>query len=139
MSWGTGGWGVGGWGVGGSTDTPTLAGVSPGILDIEGGDVITIVGSNFYYPVVVELLQANVVLGSCYMFDPEFDLTASKLIVGTPALPQGAYDLRVSTNNGLEATLLNALTYKVFAEEVRTHQGRAKWASAWRTGPRYLR
>ena len=138
MSWGTGGWGAEGWGVGGTASAPTLTSVSPGVLDVEGGDVITIVGSNFFYPVVVELLQASVVLGTCYMFDPEFDLTASRLIVGSPALPTGIYDLKVSTPNGLEATLVSALTYKVVAEEVRTHQGRAKWASAWLTGPRYL-
>jgi hypothetical protein len=139
MGWGTGGWGTEGWGVGTTTEAPTLVGVSPGLLDVEGGDVITIVGSNFYYPVVVEVLQAGNVVGTCYMFDPEFDLTASRLLMGSPSLPTGTYDLRVSTNNGFEATLANALTYKVFAEEARAHAGRGKWASAWLTGPNYLR
>ena len=143
MSWGTDDWGTAPWGIGVSGVLSTVVGVTPGRVAVRGGTMLTVVGTNFTSPATVHVMSgpsnALVVEGTCSLFDAAFDLTASRLFVGAPALAVGTYHIRVTTAAGAGVPLLDALTYRVFAEEVRVHRNRSSWASAWRTGPRWLR
>lgn len=157
MSWGLGTWGaLSPWGTGAVTPPPTLIAVGTTDIDVLGGDVTTVVGTNFLDPMVVEFLQGGVVIGastipgSAYadsvtagtargiILDPRYDISPNRVYVGTPALAAGVYDVRVTTEGGVSAVLVGALTAKPVAMEHRVLSMRSKWARAWQVGPRLL-
>lgn len=138
---GTGpGWGVDPWGTApwGSfeAEAPTLYAVSPGIIEVEGGTVVSIFGENFFPEFVPQVLLGGVVQAEGYLFDPNFDLEPDRAIAGLPALPAGTYDLRVKTPAGLSSVLAGALIYKPHADETIIQKGRSNWSAKWRTGRR---
>jgi len=138
MSWGTGPWGTGAWGTGVVLPPPSVFGLSPGIIARRGGSIVKIVGEHFADPMIVELIQSAQVVGAGYYFDAEFDLERNRLFVGTPALPDGFYSLRVTTAGGESNILEDALEVRLFSEEVRVHRVRIGFAAPWLTGPRML-
>ena len=155
------GWGLGGWGGidgepwGGIGDVPsgaiTLDGVSsPGgldgaswLVDILGGDILTVVGTGFSDPMIVEVLSGTspgyLVEGTCYMFDARYDLRATKLYVGTPPLGAGVYHLRVTAPSGSTAVIEDVLKYHRFAEELKVERARVSLTKAWEVGRKLLR
>lgn len=139
MTWGIGPWGAGSpWGTGVTLPPPTLIGVSPAIVDTEGGSGITLLGTNFYDPMTVDVLHGGLVVGTGIIFDPEFDLQQNRVYVGLPALAVGFYDLQVTTDGGSSPILVGALEYRVFANDFKVVSVRSKWAAVWNTGPRIL-
>jgi hypothetical protein len=102
--------------------------------------------------VLVEVLQGLAVVGTCYAFDADvlnaakgsegltnlFPLSANRIFAGTPALDDGAYDLRVTTPGGPSNVLVGVLTYELFAEEVKTLGVRQKLSAKWKTLRRML-
>lgn len=151
MSWGTGPWGTGAWGTGSAAPVPTLIGVSPGVVARRGGDVITVLGTGFRRPITIEVLQGGLVVGTCYAFEADilndekvggnlnlFALTRTRVYAGTPALEDGVYDLRVTTDGGSSGILVGALTYELFAEEVKVQRVRQGFMAKWRAGRRLL-
>lgn len=157
------GWGVGDWGgidgnpwggVGGSgiglvptiTAVSSPLGLSPNggqLLDVLGGDVLTILGTSFEDPLLIELLSGPgggpyVVAGVCYTFDPRYDLTTSRVYAGTPALSAGKYHLRLTNNVGASLVLQDAVDYQPFAEEMKVNRVRAGFARQWASGRRLL-
>lgn len=143
MSWGTGSYGVNPYGAGVSNSPPVTSAAGPSELDVLGGDILVVTGSDFFTtdadPIQVRFMQSGQIKGTGFLFDPFFDLNPTRAIVGSPALPAGVYDLRVDTGAGQGSILASAVTYKVMSEEVKVHQARAKWASLWNAGPRLLR
>lgn len=154
MTWGTGEWGTGFWGgVGdaGAVLPPTIfavlspEGVSPNggqLVDVLGGDVIRISGSEFTVPITIEVLTGAsggpyTVVGTCYLFDPRYDLTSKFVYCGTPALVMGKYHLRVTTAGG-DSVLEDALDYQPFAEELKVNRVRAGFSRQWVVGRRLL-
>lgn len=167
IGWGIGDWGgIGGtddtsgaaldgtaWGGVGDADlgpatidgiTTPLGAASGGgwLADVLGGDVIKIVGSNFETSMVVQILTGAsggpyTVVGTAYIFDPRYDLTATTAYAGLPALAAGTYHVRVTTSIG-SAVLENILVYKPFAHEIVPEQARMGFAKVWETGARYL-
>lgn len=155
------GWGVGDWGGidgnpwGGVGDAAVAAptidavispeGLSPNggqLVDILGGDVIQIIGTEFEDPMLIEILSGPlggpyVVEGVCYTWDPRYDLTTTRIFTGTPPLPAGKYHLRV-TNSIASAILEDALDYQPFAEELKVNRVRSGLAEPWRSGRRLL-
>ncbi len=139
MSWGKSAWGSSPWGTGVSAPPPSLISSTPAIVERRGGTIITILGTDFTTPATVEVLVGGTtVVGTCYIFDPDFDLTSNRLIVGTPALSDGLYDLRVTTSGGPSAVLENALDVRLHAEQFKVESVRRKWAPAWEAGVRVL-
>jgi len=138
MPWGTGPWGITPWGIAGPIFAPTLIGVSPGIVSRLGGDVVTIVGTNFSDPIVIEILLAGDVVGTCYVFDVEFDLDSTRIHAGTPALDDGVYDMQVTTTAGPSAVLIGALEYRLFAEQMKAQRVNIGFAAPWAVGSRLL-
>lgn len=146
MPWGTGEWGITPWGlVGELSSSPTILSVQTphgdragsGVVARRGGDVIRIIGSNFGDPMTIEVLNGMTVVGTCYIFRPEYDIQPDRVWCGTPALPDGTYDLRVTTTVAT-ATLASALTYELFAEEMKTLTVRSNVSARWKTGRRML-
>lgn len=135
--WGTGSWGTGSWGA---VPAPALAVVSPGLADVKGGTVVGLFGTNFFDPMLVELLDGGgiTVVGRAYYFEARLDLRAGKALVGLPPLPVGSYGLRLTTPAGVSPIVPNAVTYAVFAEQTKVQRARRQWSSAWATGPRIL-
>lgn len=114
-----------------------ITSVSDSIVPIRGGKVVEIVGTGFTSAAVVDLLQSSVVQGQGYIFDTDFDVTATSIFVGLPALPEGTYDLRVTV--GADVGLLeSAFVYRLFAEEGKVQRVRKGFSPKWRTGPRIL-
>lgn len=152
MSWGTGVWGTSGWGSGVSAPVPTIISVSPGVVSRHGGDVITVLGTGFTKPILIEVLQSLQVLETCYAFDADvlndpfedegdiglYALTGTRVFAHTPALEDGVYDLRVTTDGGPSAIFAGALTYELFAEEVKVLRARQSVTNKWVTGRRML-
>jgi hypothetical protein len=157
MTWGIGPWGAGSpWGTGSVTPPPTLIAASPTVIDELGGDVILLVGTNFIDPMLVEFMQAGVTIGAStvpgsdyadaiaddvargIILDPRYDIEQNRAYVGTPALPVGTYDVRVTTAGGTSGVLVGAVESMVIAMEHRVLAMRAKWGRAWQVGPRLL-
>lgn len=153
MSWGSSGeWGFTPWGTGAAAPTPTLIGVSPGLVARRGGDVIRVLGTGFIKPALIEVLDGAVVVGTCYAFeadelnDPKgddgdlglFALTRTRIFAHTPALEDGTYDLRITTPGGTSGVLVGALTYELFAEEAKVLKVRQKHSRKWKTQRRLL-
>ena len=139
MTWGFTPWGLGPWG--GAAPVVDLVSTpwGAGIVDVLGGDVIRIGGTGFYDPVLVEVLDAfAVVVGTCYVFDPRYDVSASRIYCGTPALARATYDIRVTTGAG-SSTLVAALNYEPIAGQIKAERVRSGFAEAWVTGRRILR
>lgn len=138
--WGFSPWGTGTYGGVPGVGLPAIYSVSPGTLEVEGGTILTIVGTNFIPELVPQVLTgvfgSYTVIAEGYLFDPNFDLTATRAIVGMPALNTGSYHLRVTTPIGLSNVLENVLIYKPHAEEVIAQKGRAGWSPKWKTGTR---
>lgn len=149
MTYGTGSWGLTPWG---SPGAPTILEIAtpwgvpvwatPGapIVDIEGGDVIAIAGSNYFDPVSVELLVGGgplEVVGTGYIFDPRYDVSSNKIWCGTPPLSRGTYHLRVTTPSG-STVLLNALRYEPIAYQTIVERSRINYSSVWAVGDRLL-
>ena len=138
MTWGTGPWGAGGpWGSGSAAPPPTLIGVSPEIVDREGGTIVLILGTNFADDMEVEIRKAGAAVGTGYIFDPRFDVSLNRAYVGMPALDDGVYDLRVTTSGGV-VDLLNALDVREHANEYPVVSCRSKWSLPWSVGPRIM-
>lgn len=151
MSWGTGAWGTSEWGGVGTVVpvAPTLLAVSaevpPGVasnvVDQLGGTILTIVGTNFTDPITIEVMSGPIatptIVGECYLFDAEFDLTPSRLLCGSPALEDGTYHLRVTTAGGV-AELEDAIEARLWANELKTVSVRSKFAQPWATGERFM-
>jgi hypothetical protein len=139
MTWGSGKWGESTpWGTGLTLPPPVLSAISPAIVARRGGDVIKVVGENFFDPITIEVLKGLAVVGTCYVFDAELDLERNRVFTGTPALADGFYSLRVTTDGGESNILVNVLEYRLFSEEVKTHRVRIGFAAPWVTGPRLL-
>lgn len=138
MPWGTSPWGLGPWGGGAPVIDLVVTPWGGGIVDVLGGDVITIGGSNFADPVLIEVLFGGNVVGTCYVFDPRYDVSASRIYCGTPALAQGTYDVRVTTDAGT-STLVGALTYEPIADQLKVERVRISLARVWSAGPLVLR
>ena len=115
----------------------TITGVSDAIVPRRGGLVLEITGTGYDATAVVELEQAAVVHGTGYIFDPDFDVTATTMFVGLPPLPDGVYDLRVTAALGTAISAL-AIEYRLFAEETKVMHVRGSFAQPWRVGPRIL-
>jgi hypothetical protein len=107
-------------------------------VERRGGTVIKVLGENFFDPMIVEVLRAGLVVGTGYIFDPEFDLERNRAFVGMPALADGFYDLRVTTDGGTSGVLVDALEYRLFSEQTKIHRVRVGLAAPWVTGPRIL-
>lgn len=150
MSWGTGAWGGTPWGIGATAPIPTVISVSPGIVARRGGAVISLLGTGFSKPALIEVLSGLTVVGTCYAFEADdlndgktdgdlglFALRSNRIFAGTPALADGVYDLRLTTPGG-SSTLVGALTYQLFAEEAKAQKVRQKLASKWKVGRRLL-
>lgn len=155
------GWGIGDWGGidgnpwGGVGDAavspPTIdavispLGLSPNggqLVDVLGGDVIQIIGTEFEDSMTIEILTGPgggpyTSVGTCYTFDPRYDLTTTRVFTGTPPLAAGKYHLRI-TNTAGSVVLEDALDYQPFAEEVKVNRARAGFARQWATGRRIL-
>lgn len=136
-AWGIGAYGLSPWGAAVTGGPPAIIGVSPGIVDIEGGTVATIAGTNFNKSAVIEVQQGGFVKGYGILSLPDFDVLPSRIFVGLPALAAGIYDLRVATNNG-DALLVNAIEYREFANEHKVEMARRKYGAAWKLGARIL-
>lgn len=138
MTWGYSPWGIGPWGgappVVDLVSTPWGA----GIVDVLGGDVITIGGSGFYDPVTIEVLLMGTVVGTCFVFDARYDVSKSRIYCGTPALDAGTYDVQVTTGAG-SSLLAGALVYEPIAQQGKVERVRLGFASPWATGRRMLR
>ena len=146
MSWGTGEWGKTAWGTGVAAPVPTLISASPGLVARRGGDVITVLGTGFQKPILIEVMQDLQVVATCYAFEADvlndpfagegdiglFSLTSTRVFAHTPALEDGVYDLRVTTDGGPSTILVGALTYELFAEEAKTLKVRQKLSKAWK-------
>lgn len=157
--WGAGSWGLAPWGTGVELPPPTLIGVSsepgpiapnlnPAVVAIRGGTVCKVLGMNFFArdesPFVdVEILRggpgAYIVVGTGFVFDPDFDVARNRIFFGAPALERGLYHLRVITDGGASNVLENVIAARLFAEEFKTVSVRGKFAPKWATGPRLLR
>jgi hypothetical protein len=139
MTWGTGKWGeTSPWGTGVALPPPVLAAASPTIVERRGGTVIKLLGENFFDPMTVDILQSSVVVANGYIFDPEFDLERNRAFVAMPALPDGFYDIQVTTDGGTSGVLVNAVEYRLHSEEVKVQRVRIGFAQPWVTGPRLL-
>src|SRR5512143_2486489 len=74
------------------TTPPIIYNASPNVLEIEGGTILTIVGSGFSPPFIPIVLSGPVggpyvVEAEGYLFDPDYDLTPTKALPGMPAMP----------------------------------------------------
>jgi hypothetical protein len=108
-----------------------------------GGDVVKVFGTGFRAPMLAEVLSGPAlgpytVEGTLYIFDPEFDVKATVFYGGTPALADGSYHLRVTTDGGTSNVLVDALTYELFAEEVKALKVRQGLTWKWKAGRRML-
>ena len=117
----------------------TVTAVDGGALvspEKRGGTVVEVTGTGFTNAMVVEVLLAAAVVGTGYIFDPEFDVTSTSAFVGLPALPPSVlYDIRVTV--GVDTgTLSNALFPLLYAEESKVHEARRGFSNVWDTGPR---
>lgn len=148
MTWGTGEWGVSPYGSG-TAPPPTVLlvssplGLSPGgrpLVEIRGGTVIQIAGTDFFAPVTIEVLvnPSGPSAGFCEVFDYKFDLTRNMIFAGTPKLVAGTYAIRVTTDGGPSAILTNAMDAAPFAEEMKVQRVRRSYAPGWAVGPRVL-
>lgn len=144
MTWGAyGAWGTGAaaWGTGTVLPPPTIITATPAIVARRGGTTVTLVGTNFFDPMTIEILSgtfpAYTVEGTGYYFDPAYDLRENKVYFGTPALPDGIYHIRATTSGGT-AVGIGLLDYRLFAEEHKALGVRGKFARVWDTGPRIL-
>ncbi len=139
MTWGKGPWGSGSpWGTGITLPPPNLLGISPAIVARRGGTVVKITGENFADPMIIEVLDGPTVVGTAYYFDAELDLERNRVFAGMPALADGFYSLRVTTEGGESNTLVDVVEYRLFSEEVKAHRVRIGFAAPWKTGPRLL-
>jgi len=150
MPWGLVWGGAAPWGIASSVAAPTLIGASPSLVARRGGDVIAIIGTGFVKYVLIEVLQAAQVVGTCYAFDADvlndkddgdlnlFSLAPTRIYAGTPALPDGVYDLRVTNDGGPSAVLASALTYELFSDEVKVHRVRQGLSRKWKAGRHLL-
>lgn len=139
MTWGVGEWGSeAAWGTGLTLSPPSIVGVSPYIVERRGGTVVTIVGTNFFDPMTVEVLKGAVVVGEGVIFDARFDLQQNRAYVGLPAAADGVYGIRVSTAGGDSPIFENAVEYRLHTEQVKVHRVRIGYAQPWVTGPRLL-
>ncbi len=167
IGWGIGDWGgVGGtddttgaaldgtpWGGVGDADlsAPSFDGVTSPLgpslvsgsvlVDVLGGDVLRLVGAEFEEDMVVEVLSGSagsyVTEGTCFMFDPRYDLTATRAFVGSPAIAVGLYHLRITTTAGV-VVLEDCLDYRNISMQLKIERVRMGLAKAWESGPRYL-
>lgn len=159
----TQGWGIGPWGTGGggwgllneadAGDGPTvttvatedappgLATFNPAPVDVRGGTILRILGADFIDP-QVEVLYGSApsydVAGECIGYDARYDVSGTRIFVGTPALVAGLYHLRVTTAAG-STVIESALAARPFAHEFKTVSVRGKYAPVWKTGERLLR
>ena len=134
MTWGGGSWGADEWGDPGA---PVLSIVGPAIADVLGGTVLTLYGSNFFDPALVELVLGVTTVGRAEYLEARLDLRRRKLIVGLPALPAGVYSVRITTTYGT-SLLPDCVTYKPFADQMKIQRARRRWAPAWAVGPKLL-
>lgn len=150
MTWGIGPWGAGSsWGAGVAVPAPTLTNVvadvpegistnGPAVVDARGGTVLSLLGTGFSAPATVEVLAGGSVVAEAFLFDDVFDLSRTRVYVGSPALEPGLYGVRVTTEGGV-AELADAIAARPFADEYKTASTRGKFAPKWLTGPRILR
>jgi hypothetical protein len=139
-SWGLGPWGTGTWGgLGEPVEGPGIFVVGPTIADVKGGTVISIFGSGFIDPLIIELYDGAIKVGEGKYFEARLDVRLEKMLVGMPALPVGSYGLKVITPFGASGILEDAVQYKVFAEEGKVQRVRRRWANAWQIGERLFR
>ena len=141
--WGQSRWGLDYWGAAREGEVaPTIYEVSPGLLEVEGGTILTIVGADFFPEFIPQVVSGPPggpyeLLAEGYLFDPEYDLTPDRALPGMPPMVAGVYSLRVSTPAGLSNVLENALTYAPFADEVIIQKVRSAWSAKWRVGARW--
>jgi hypothetical protein len=100
--------------------------------------VVRLLGTNFNDPMIIDVLQSGVVVGNAFYFDAEFDLESNLCFVGMPALDDGFYDMQVTTPGGTSPLLVNAVEYRLFAEEMKVQRVRIGFSSPWAAGGRLL-
>ncbi len=127
---------------GGSAPPVILEVLTPdnGIVDVLGGDVITILGLNFADPMTAEILSGvfpYTLEAETFMFDARYDLTKSTARYGAPPMPAGTYHVRITTPSGT-TVLVDAITYAPVSHELKVDRMRGAFASVWATGDRYL-
>ncbi len=145
--WGLSQWGIDHWGnptslfIPGGGAPPFIIQDAQRICEVEGGTIITILGSSFF-PEFVPMVFSGptggpyTLVAEGYLFDPDYDLTTTQAIVGMPALPSGVYALAVRTPSGQSNIVDNALAYKPFADEEIAQKGRSSWSGKWHVGIR---
>jgi hypothetical protein len=138
VTWGSGSWGGSPWGIGVVLPPPILSAVTPAIVEREGGTILKLFGENFFAPMTLSILTGITPIAEAFMFDPEFDLQRNRAFYGLPALPDGYYNLQVTTAGGDSNILFDAIEYRLFSEEVKAHRIRTAFAAPWATGPRIL-
>lgn len=120
----------------------------PAPIDIQGGSVLVLVTENVVASelepfVTVEFLTGGpglyVVHARGHINTPARDVSLERVFVATPALEPGLYHVRVTTEEGVSNVEEDAVLAQAFAERHKVLATRAKWASAWDTGPRRLR
>ena len=124
-----------------SIPPPTIYDVQPNVLEIEGGTILTIIGSGFSPPFVPYVLDGPIggpytVVAEGYLFDPDYDLTPTKALPGMPPMPFGTYALQIGTPGGLSNVLAGVLVYKPHADEVVVQKSRSSWSEKWNVGIR---
>lgn len=155
MSWGVGPWGAGApWGTGSTLPPPTLISVSsdpgatapsssPAVVDVKGGTVCQLFGTNFFDPVTVEIGLGTgggfIVLGEGYVFEGVLDVRRNRVYFGSPRLVAGLYSVRVTTEGGTSGVLEDVIAARLFADEFKVVSVRGKYSAKWATGPRILR
>lgn len=122
----------------GTVTVTAVDGAASVIVEKRGGTVVKLTGTGFDNTMTVDILLAAVVVGTGYIMDPVFDVTATTAYVGMPVLaPGSAYDIRVTV--GVDTgTLSSAIIPLLHNEESKVHQARRGFDLVWDTGPRIL-
>lgn len=154
MPYGSGGYGTTApWGGAlASIPAPTLVAVGPtdgygqAYAEEDGGTVLSLTGTGFYYPIIVDVLRDGTLIedklgkpARAFVYDPERELRANVVYAGMPSLDPGFYDIRVTTPSGTSNTLSRAVEYRLYAEQFRVVNLRGKFSATWRAGVRFLR
>lgn len=142
VGWGDELYGLDPWGLGDATPGEII-GVSPGIVDLRGGTLLTVIGAGFVTPIELIVTRgpsgSEIEIGRGFIWDPNYDMTTSTVIFGLPRSDQeGNHNIQLIVSGTPSAVFYDAIEYKLFAEKYKVHKVRKSFAPVWRTGPRLL-
>lgn len=142
VGWGDQQYGLQPWGLGDATPGE-IVGVSPGIVSLRGGTLLTVIGNGFVAPIELLVtrgpLGSEIEIGEGFMWDSTYDLTFTTAVFGLPRSDQeGAHNIQLVISGTPGATFYDAIEYKLHAEKYKVHKIRKSFAPIWRTGPRLL-